>query len=308
MKKILNLLVVFSLVLLYSCEYNNSDFDTTDQLTGTASEGGLLTVNNPLISYVVGSGATYSASASAFQGNIQTNSVSIYKMFTDAVTGSVSNKVLLTTVDLNVEVGQNTAFSFTFTYDQLREGLEIDGAPLPANDGALNIGDFWSLTYDSHTSQGNQHTNGTFTKVAVGTRYAGVYTVTESAYWNSGTYRGDWNGGDRIVESVDATIYRHAGLAYWDDNEYYFSVDNVTNYITVSPVDLEGNGQTLNGSPIMTCEGGAGPFEMIPCDSSTSVAVPDNEDGIDVLKLTVGYHRGAGATREFFENLVKQVD
>ena len=58
----------------------------------------------------------------------------------------------------------------------------------------------------------------------------------------------------------------------------------------------------------MTCDGGAGPFESIPCDATTSVAIPDNVDGIDVLKLTVGYHRGTGATREFFENLVKQVD
>lgn len=42
MKKIFNLLLVFTLVLFYSCEYNNSDFDTEDQLTGTAAEGGAI--------------------------------------------------------------------------------------------------------------------------------------------------------------------------------------------------------------------------------------------------------------------------
>ena len=40
MKKIFNILILFALVLLYSCEYNNSDFDTDDLLTGTAVEGG----------------------------------------------------------------------------------------------------------------------------------------------------------------------------------------------------------------------------------------------------------------------------
>ena len=309
MKKILNLLVVFSLVLFYSCEYNNSDFDTTDLLTGNATEGGLLTVNNPLISYVVGSGVTYSASASAFQGNIQINSVSIYKMFNNSVTGGVSNRVLLKTIVLDPVVGTTTPFSFTFTYEELIDGLQVDGAPLPSDDGQLNIGDFWSLTYDSHTSTGSQNTNGNFTKVAVGTRYAGVFTVTESTYWNSGGLQGgDWNGTDRIVESVDASTYRHVGLAYWDDNEYFFSVDNATGYITISPEDLEGNGNLLNGSPIMTCEGAGGAFESITCDATTSVAIPDDVNGEDVLKFTVGYFRGTGSTREFFENLVKQVD
>jgi len=308
MKKILNLLVVFSLVLLYSCEYNNSDFDTTDQLTGNALEGGLLTINNPLISYVVGSGVTYSASASAFQGNIQTNSVTIYKQFTNATTGSISNRVILKSIDLDAVLGTTTPFSFTFTYEELIDGLEIDEAPMPTNDGDLNIGDFWSLTYDSTTSQNTVHTNGNFTKVAVGTRYAGIYTVTASSYWNSGGFNGDWNGDDRIIESVDASTYRHVGLAFWDDNEYFFSVDNTTGYITVSPEDLEGNGNLLNTSPIMTCEGAGGPFESLVCDSTTSIAVPDDVDGEDVLKLTTGYFRGTGATREFFENLVKQVE
>ena len=46
MKKIFNLLVVFSLVLLYSCDYNNSDFDVDDHLTGTADEGGAIVAIN----------------------------------------------------------------------------------------------------------------------------------------------------------------------------------------------------------------------------------------------------------------------
>ena len=298
---ILSLLVVSVLV---SC---TDEF--SDELTGNAKEGGLVGVNNLLISYVVASGATYYATGSVYQGDIQTGSVDIYKTFTDNVSGEVSNKVLLTSIDItDTTIGTTANFEFSFTYEQLIEGITIGGGPLPPEDGGLNIGDFWSLTYESHTSQGNDHPNAAFTKVAVGTRYAGIYTVTESSYWNSGGHNGDWNGTDRIIESVDATIYRHVGLAFWDDNEYFFTVDSDTNYITISPENLDGTATLLNDSPIMTCEGAGGPFESIPCDASTSTAVPDDINGKDVLKLTTGYFRGTGATREFFENLVKQTD
>ncbi len=45
MKKIFNLFVVISLLFVYSCT-NNADFNTTDQLTGTATEGaGIVTLD-----------------------------------------------------------------------------------------------------------------------------------------------------------------------------------------------------------------------------------------------------------------------
>ena len=133
--------------------------------------------------------------------------------------------------------------------------------------------------------------------------FAGIYTVTESAYWNSGGYIEHWNGTTRLIESVGGNIYRHVGLAYWDDNEFYFTVDSDTNVITVLDVDLQGGDLLLNGSPIMTCEGTGGAFESIPCNDSTSKATLDEVNGEDVLEFTVGYFRGVGATREFHEVL-----
>lgn len=296
-------LSLFAISALISCID-----DDNDALTGGATTGGLVNVANPLISYVVGSGTTYAASGSVYQGNVQTSSIEIYNTFTNSLTGIVSNTVLLKTVSISdTNIGTTVAFNFTFTYDELIAGLTIDGSPLPANDGGLNIGDFWSLSYKSTTSTGNSNNNASTTKVAVGTRYAGVYSVVGSAYWNSGSLiGGDWNGTDRIIESVNATIYRHKGLAYWDDNEYYFTVDNTTGVITVLETDPDGDAILLNGSPIMTCAGGL--FESIPCDDTTSVALPNDITGEDELLLTVGYFRGTGATREFFEHLVKKVD
>lgn len=305
MKKIKYLLLtLFALVTIIACVDNDND-----ELTGNATVGGYVSVNNPLISYVVGSGATYSAAGSLFQGNEQTSSVDIYKSFVNNTTGSVSNEVLLKTIIIDeTTIGSLVNFSFSFTYGELITDLVIDDQPLPDNDGNLNIGDYWQLRYASNTSEGDLNFNQKTTKVAVGTRYAGVYDTENSVYWNSGNNIGNWDGTERIIESVNATVYRHVGLAYWDDNEFYFTVDNDTNIITVLDVDLEEAGLLLNGSPAMTCTGGTGAFESITCDDTTSRAIPDDVNGADVLEFTVGYFRGVGKTREFFEKLTKKVD
>jgi hypothetical protein len=294
-------LSLFTVISLVSCVD-----DDNDALTGGAVTGGLVNVNNKLLTYVVGGGNTYAASGSVFQGKDITTEINVYSSFTNSVTGAKSNRVLLATLPItNVTVGQSPTFEVTFTYEDLIKDIQIGGAALPANDGMLNIGDFWSLEYES-TVGGNKNNNAVATKVAVGTRYAGVYEVIESQYWNSGGLQGgNWNGGERIIESVDATIYKHLGLAYWDGNEFFFTVNNTTNVITVMPVDLAGDGVLLNSSPILECTETNGAFESIACDDTTSVAVPDNVNGKDELNFTVGYFRGVGATREFFEKLVK---
>ena len=295
------ILSLFTVISLGACVENDND-----ELTGGATTGGLLSVNNQLISYVVGSGATYVATGSVFQGREQTTSIDIYKSFTNNTTGSVSNEVLLKTITIgDTTMGTTFGFDLTFTYEELITDLTIDGAPLPANDGNLNIGDYWSLRYASNTSEGDLNFNAKTTKVAVGTRYAGVYTVLESAYWRLGAGGSDWNGTDRIIESVNATIYRHKGVGFWDDNEFYFTVDNATGVITIMDVDLEGNGVNLNSQPIMTCESNNG-FTVLECGASSSLAVPDDVDGADELIMTVGYLTAGSGPREFFQRMVKQ--
>ena len=306
MKKIKYLLLtLFSLVTVLACVDNDND-----ELTGNATVGGYVAVNNPLVSYVVASGATYSAAGTLFQGKEKVSSIDIYKSFTNSVTGSVSNEVLLKTITIDEQnSGSLVDFSFDFTYGELITDLVIDEEPLPADDSGLNIGDFWQLRYASNTSEGDLNFNQKTTKVAVGTRYAGVYDTSNSVYWNSGSLQGgSWDGTERIIESVNATVYRHVGLAYWDDNEFFFTVDSNTNVITVLDVDLEDSGLLLNTSPVITCNGGTGAFESITCDDTTSRAIPDDINGVDVLEFTVGYFRGVGATREFFETLTKKVE
>ena len=45
---------------------------------------------------------------------------------------------------------------------------------------------------------------------------------------------------------------------------------------------------------------------MIPCNSTTSRATPDDVNGLDILEFTVGYFRGVGATREFYSKIQKK--
>ena len=68
MKKIkIIFLSLFAITALNSCIENDND-----ELTGTEVTGGYVTVNNQLVSYVVGSGATYTATGTILQGSVQT--------------------------------------------------------------------------------------------------------------------------------------------------------------------------------------------------------------------------------------------
>ncbi|WP_240571859.1 hypothetical protein [Aestuariibaculum lutulentum] len=132
---------------------------------------------------------------------------------------------------------------------------------------------------------------------------AGTYEAEVGEYWNSGTYRSSYAGSTYVIAAIAPGLYRHEGIAFWpDDNDFYFTVDEATGVITVLPQDPEGEDTLLNGSPIMTCAGGQ--FEMVTCDETTNKRTL-SPDGHHIVELTVGYFRGAGATREFLQKLVR---
>lgn len=295
--KILSILFL-SLVALVACNDNELNVDNWD---GNTVEGGLLDVKNTSINYVVGNSGPYSASIRVYQGKVRTQSIKVVKTFYSGsfVSNSEDFKVIPVTNGFS-----NSFVSYDFTFEELIQGLNgPTGAPLPDDDGAYQIGDYWKLDYYVETTAG-VHMNYASTKATISTRYAGTYTVVESAYWNSGGFNGDWNGDSFVIESIDASIYKHNGLAFWGDNTYYFTVDSATGAISVLPEDLDGNAVLLNTSPIMICPGGDYTFESLDCINQ---ATPNDITGEDVLEFTVGYFRGVGATREFYEKMVKQV-
>jgi len=133
---------------------------------------------------------------------------------------------------------------------------------------------------------------------------AGTYEAVVGEYWNSGTQRSGYEGRTFSIAAISPGLYKHVGIAFWTTgNDFFFTVDDATGLITVLDKDLEGEPTLLNGSPIMTCDNNYA-FEMVVCDDTTSVSILQ-PDGHHIVKLTTGYHRGAGSTREFYEELVR---
>ncbi|MGB6269223.1 MAG: hypothetical protein WBF67_09460 [Olleya sp.] len=301
-----------SLILVASFATSCID-DDNDELTGNAIEGGLLSLDKTAIGYVVGNGATYTASGSVYQGNVQTTKVDIYKSFTSSSTGETTNEVLYDSSTIgNTQIGSEGTFETSFDYDDLIAGLTLGGSPLPASDASLNIGDFWTLRYESTLSTGQVVNSAATTKVSVGTRFAGIYRTIEGVYWRIGVLSaqtGSWPS-ETVIESVDATTYRvveYFGL--FNGNEWYFQIDANDN-ITYPNETPAGDAQSGNGQPFITCISHPQELSNIPCGAATNIVERDDVNGEDKLFMSFGYLTGntAGNSREFYQVLEKIVN
>jgi hypothetical protein len=309
-------LKIYSLVLLLfagftfvSCE------EDSDELTGGAELGGELILKKEAIGYVVGNGVNtnYDNEFTIFQGTEKVESIDIYRTFTtknEEGEPIVSNKVLLRTVTLPA-VDQHEVLPFSVTYNQLIQGLILEGSPVTSDDTQLNIGDYFTLTFVSHLNTGLVHENAHQTKISVGTRFAGVYKVIQGEYWRINVYRPDvtWVGETRIIESVDATTYKFLNYAGPfgppTDNSHYFTVDGSD--VVRTPVSYNGAGQFLNTGRVINCE--ETPLEMThACGYAgpQNTIVRDDVNGKDRIYRSYGYN--TTGPREIYEVLEKVVD
>lgn len=309
MKKIKYLfLALFTMISLVSC----TDEDN-DELTGDAITGGLLTVNNRSIGYVVGDGGTYIASGSVFQGNDQTTSIGIYISFTDSQTGETSNEKLYETIQLaDTSIGSNVDFSSSFSYENLSSDLSLSDGPVSSDDTQLNIGDFFNVRYESTLKTGSVITNSVSTKVSVGTRFAGTYAPLAGAYYRIGvlTYEtADWllYCPETLIESVDATTYRVIEyFGVFGGNEWYFQIDS-NDRISYPDNTPSGDAQTGNGAPFITCAANSADLTNIPCGLETNKVIR-SDDGKDILIMSFGYYTAGSGSREFYQELEKIVE
>jgi hypothetical protein len=204
MKKIFKI----SLFLFASLAFTACSNDTSDTLTGSETQGGLLNVQVTNLIYAQGSLATdnYEASFSGFQGRENIETVDVYKQFT-TVDGMMSEKVLLTTLTFP-NVDQMETLSFMFNYNDLISGLSVNGAPLPTDDSTLSIGDFWELSYMSNLGNGNAHMNVQKTKITVscGSFLEGMYANSTFRPDNGATYT---FAADQVVKLGDG-LYRNS--------------------------------------------------------------------------------------------------
>lgn len=183
MKNIFKLsLFTFLALGLFSCE------EDSDTLTGNKVEGGLLENVTGAITYAQGALDTESKSVSlsAFQGNEKIESVDVYKQYFGKINAGTpteemisSNKVLMQNISFPL-ASQHETISFDFGYSALASGLTFNGSPMSTTDDiALQIGDYWELTYVAKLTDGSTaHLSAKKTKVTVacGSFLAGSYT------------------------------------------------------------------------------------------------------------------------------------
>lgn len=174
MKKIFKI----SLFLFASIAFTSCSNDTSDTLTDSETQGGLLTVQTTNLIYAQGSAPTdaFPVTISGFQGREKIQTVDVYKQFI-TFDGVTSEKVLMKTLTFP-NVDQMETVSYSFDYNELISGLSVNGVPLPTDDSTLNIGDKWELTYMSNLDNGNAHMNIEKTTVTVscGSFLEGLYS------------------------------------------------------------------------------------------------------------------------------------
>ena len=312
-KNILTLFVLAALAL-QSC-------DKSEQ-TVTGIEGGLVEVKNPSINYVVGNPGPYTASVRVYQGEVKTTKIEVYKSFNtvsidtfqnaaneDSIvtTALTSNTVLFKTIDIT-ETAQNSIHSFDFTFEELKEGLTIDGEDLPVLDGDYRIGDNWELTYISTASDGRLVEQNTPTKVTVATRYAGKYRLVQGLYYRIGvlTDQGSYWPAETLFESIDAKTYKMNGVAAWGDQIVYFQIDGAGK-ITY-PAAWDGVAQTINGQPLITCELNASDMTEVCGLPNANTVINNDATGKDQLIMSFGYYTAGSGPRIFYQVMEKIVE
>jgi len=298
-----NIKLFFSIIIVAVFSFSSCTDSIDDLVTENAAVGGLVNVETPLLSYVIGTPEGYKVKLKVFQGAVKTNEINVFKVYQNAA-GNRSNETLLKTV--SITDNETSFIDFEVSFNELIADLSLDGQAISDNDEDYAIGDFWELIYESKTSESNLHRNRSTTKVAVSGKYAGVYTVGESSYIHpTAGDQGGWSGETVVIESVVNAFTYHIlanGPFTTDDNpnnEFYFVV-NDDNTITI-PKEWDGELQTLWGSDeLATCA--ANPMELPDVCGDTGFVNPT--DGAEEVTLSHGYIRDTG-TRQFFYNLIK---
>lgn len=301
MKKIF--LVIFTVVFPFLFNACTEDRAEYDEYSNEAQTGGLLDVTSSLVSYVVGEQGPYNVTFKVNPSKIATTKVDVYVYYNRSTDGAVSNKKLLKTVTINGQVN-----TFTVSFNELVSGLSIAGVALPTDDGLLNIGDAFILSYVSHLDNGQAHANVATTKLSVGTRFAGKYKCIDAKYYRIGvlTYTtANWPA-ETIIESVDATTYKvNEYLGAFNGNTWYFKIVGTTiSYPALTP---DGAPQTGNGQPFITCETNPTDMAIVNCGNTNFVTL-DNVAGKDRLTMSFGYYTPGSGPRVFYQVMEKIVE
>jgi len=228
MKHIIKLSVF---ILAAQVMFLNSCVESDDLITADVKTGGLVIPSTNLL-LKAGAGQSFDVVVEIPIGpGIET--LELTKIFNQGDT-LFSNIAEMATVDVSSANIDDTAFiAYSLDYADLREGLTIDGNPMPEDELDLGIGDRWTITYTSVMTDGRKVLNNGTTVVAVSNKYAGFYMV-------EGTFNHPTAGPrpiseEKFLSPVSTnkcwTTVGDLGGGY----EMYITVDLASNECTITP-------------------------------------------------------------------------
>lgn len=262
-----------------------------------------LQVTTGFVSFTPGT-PEYSIGFNVINGVKAINKVNVYTTFKDAGSGLSSNEHLIGTY--NVTDPYRTIITDKLTYAELKDGLTVNGQPLPASDEDVVPGSGWTYRFEGVNQSGEPVSllgaiNMVFSK------YAGLYKVIESKYYRIGVLTAEWTGQERFIGHVDDVTLSYNdywGSFAWAGASFNFSIDPTTKAITVPILTSSG---LFGGNRAINCKTDKGLFKNVPCDGS-SILVEDEVTGKHKIYLTYGYFTDGSGPREFYEVLEKIVN
>lgn len=299
--KNIRLITFLSLALVFAAvSCNEDEFVTYGEETTEVLTDPFLQIITSVIPFQAGI-PSYTMEFNVVNGLKRITAVEIYSVFSDAATGAQSNEVLFGTYPLDAD--DLTVVLDDITYDDLKAGLTVNGAPLPDNQVDIAIGSGWLFRFVGKKAEGDFGLNGNI-RVGVLSRFAGNYEVIESAYYRIGVAQAPWTGQTRFIGSVDATTFSYNdfwGPFAWGGESFNFSLNETDNTLTV-PILTESG--LFSGNNPMNCATDGALFTNVPCAGS-NVLIPDDIGGKHIIKITYGYFTTGSGPREFYEVLQK---
>jgi hypothetical protein len=304
--KISYILLTF-LVVTFGCDESSDPFADYEQGPAQQIADPYLQILTPVVSFQAGT-PSYNVSMNTINGLKQLTKVDAYKVYTDANTGSSSEEVPFKSYAIDNPM--KVVIDDEFTYEDLKEGITVDGNPLPEDDVELAVGSGWVITYKGITTSGDEIPLAGSVNVAVLSRFAGIYRIVDMKYWRIGEDRDDVYaseiGNTRFIGSVDENTFKYNdywGPFVWTGSSFNFDIDYNDNSITV-PIICCG---LFSGDYATNCQENADKLTNVPCDGS-NILIPDDATGKHRIILTYGYFAEGSGPREFWEILEKVVD
>lgn len=306
----LSLATVIALLVVGCINPDPVTLDTDNPVTPTQSDA-YLQVNTPVIGFQAGT-EKYGLAVNVINGVNSISKLNVYSTFTDT-SGVSSNEVLLRSY--TVDATTREVIIDSLTYADLKDGLTLEGQPLPDDELLLAVGAGWALRLEGVNAAGEVvRLNGGNVSVAVLSPYAGIYEYTELEYYRINDLRDDVSdpsiGGQVYIGSVDDDTFSHndwwGPFGDWTGSHFEFDVDfdNPIAENVYPVVNYQFPDGLYSGTSALTCAATPGGLPNVDCATSNRLIV-DPVNNKHRFILTYGY-AAAGGNREFYNVLDKQ--